>query len=226
DGTAGGVVDDGEEMRVDRARLELDVGGKIAEARERTVEQIGPDALALRVAVRALIERLGVLLGVERGERDPSALEREPLRAFGVMGLDEGADGLLGGNVVIFCLHGSSEPPVHSSNNGVTFRTSNPILADAVCKSWSTVSNCTSFALSERIAASVRPRRMNSGNFAALLPSTCPSAAVSMNRLNVDMISDRIGSEIWRSRFEASVRICAVQTILGALESMVFKRSK
>ena len=88
-------------MRIDRARLELDVGGEIAEVRERAVEQIGPDALALRVAVRALVERLGVLLRVERGERDPSALERDPLRPLGVMRVDRGADGLRGFEVVM-----------------------------------------------------------------------------------------------------------------------------
>jgi len=88
------IVDDGEKQRVGGARLELDVRTKVVETAIRPVEQIIPDALPRRVAIRAFIERLGVLLGGERRQRNPPPLERDPLGPLGGVSVDQGSDGL------------------------------------------------------------------------------------------------------------------------------------
>ena len=81
-------------MRIDGLRLEFDVGRELGKSVERAIEQIGPDPLALGVAVRAFEQVFRMSLGVERRERDPSALERDPLGPLGGMRVDRRPDRL------------------------------------------------------------------------------------------------------------------------------------
>ena len=93
---ARGVVDHGEEQRVLRARFRLEARAEVVQGRVGPVAEVGPDALPLSFAVRAVVKRNGVLMGVERSERDIAPLEGDALRAQGGMGVDLGADGLFG----------------------------------------------------------------------------------------------------------------------------------
>src|SRR5208283_3412382 len=96
DSGAGCVVEDRKEQRVRRLRLGGNTGLEGLWVRIGALEQVGPDALPRRIAVRTSVERYGVLLRVERSECDPSALKRDPLGPLARARVDQGADGLRG----------------------------------------------------------------------------------------------------------------------------------
>src|SRR5208283_3220827 len=98
DSGAGCVVEDRKEQRVRRLRLGGNTGLEGLWVRIGALEEEGPDAV-LVAAIGALEKGVGVFLGVERRERDPPALKRNPLGPLGVMRVDRGADGLVGRRV-------------------------------------------------------------------------------------------------------------------------------